>query len=547
MSLLRTSSTLRRLFVEPAPLYKPCAPAARRVGGPSQSQTTTTRPPWAHQTRLSSSDDKGSGQDDDPYKVLGVPSNIPQSKIKPAYYAQAKKLHPDASKRQNSLQFVRLRDAYDRLSTPEARKRHDDEVRERERATQQARDAAATRQAAQSKQPRKDKLSSADEGRFVKRESLEWMKKFQKSKGEADVQRRREADAQRERDLATQRRREADAQRKRDLAAQRSQRQSEVSQMEKEQRDREAAFKDRDRQEAPAQTKAANGGTASHEKSEPRPGHSPRDKAGQAGCDEDKREAASARKPTVGAKPESLRVAILRLSPGTTIPDVVKRLSSFAVGSVAEIQITGSGVAKLDFFSADAARKLQHLIHGEKFTVNGKKVKDMMALQVSVLPVPQDPLASRVLMLTDRNDELPELDSQHVKFILRQNGHVCPWLELNRLSRARTEVHFSSWREAEKASQILRCEFPSVPVRYAIDPATGDKETPPTFLGAIFRGTDFPDTKFWLFVRYSLIYITLFLIASALWDFCLVPFMSSQGSGLPLRLGGTEDSEVLNS
>lgn len=373
------------------------------------------------------------------------------------------------------------------------------------------------------------------------------MKKFQKSKEEADAQRRREADAQRERDLATQRRREADAQRKRDLAAQRSQRQSEIAQMEKEQRDREAASRDRDRQEAPAQTKAANGGTASHEKSEPRPEPSPRDKAGQAECDEDKREAASARKPTVGAKPESLRVAILRLNPGTTIPDVVKRLSSFAVGSVADIQITGSGMAKLDFFTADAARKLQHLIHGGEFTVNGKKVKDMMALQVSVLPVPQDPLASRVLMLTDRNDELPELDSLHVKFILRQNGHVCPWLELNRLSRARTEVHFSSWREAEKASQILQREFPSVPVRYAIDPATGDKETPPTFLGAIFRGTDFPDTKFWVFIRYSLIYITLFLTASALWDFCLVPFMSSQGFGLPLRLGGTEDSEVLNS
>lgn len=347
---------------------------------------------------------------------------------------------------------------------------------------------------------------------------------------------------------------EADAQRKRDLDAQRSQRQREITQIEKEQRDREAALRDRDRQKAPAQTKASNSGTASHErneprsepKSEPRTGSSPRDEADQVERDEDKREAASARKPTVSAKPESLRVAILRLSPGTTIPDVVKRLAFFAVGSVAEIQITGSGMAKLDFFTADAARKLQHLIHREMLTVNGKKVRDMF-LRVSVLPVPQDPLASRVLMLTDRNDELPQLDSQHVKFILRQNGHVCPWVELNRLSRARTEVHFSSWREAEKASQILRCEFPSVPVRYAIDPATGDKETPPTFLGAIFRGTDFPDTKFWLVIRYSLICISAFLIASALWDFCIVPFMSRQGSALRLGVSGTEDSEVLNS
>lgn len=108
MSLLRTSSPLRRLFLGPAPLYKPCAPVTRRVGGPAQRQTTTTNPSWAHQTRLSSSDDKGSGQDDDPYDVLGVPSDIPQSKIKPAYYAQAKKLHPDARKRQGSTDFLKV-------------------------------------------------------------------------------------------------------------------------------------------------------------------------------------------------------------------------------------------------------------------------------------------------------------------------------------------------------------------------------------------------------------------------------------------------------
>lgn len=380
------------------------------------------------------------------------------------------------------------------------------------------------------------------------------MKKFQKSKEEADARREREAEAQRERNLSTRRRREADAQRERDLAAQRSQRQRDIAKMEREQRDRDAALRDRDRQEAPTQTRAANGGTASHEKSEhrsepksePRTESSPRDKVSQAECDEEKREAASARKPTVSATPESLRVAILRLSPGTTIPDVVKRLASFGVGSVADIQITGSGMAKIDFSTANAARKLQHLIHREKFTVNGNKVREM-TLQVSVLPAPRDPLASRVLMLTDRNDELPKLDTKHVKFILRQNDHVCPWVEVNRLSRARTEVHFSSWREAEKASQILRCEFPSIPVRYAIDPATGDKETAPNFLVSLFIGTDFPDTKGWRFIRYCLIYISVYLTATALWDFCIIPFMSSQGSGLRLGVGGTEDSEVSNS
>lgn len=368
--------------------------------------------------------------------------------------------------------------------------------------------------------------------------------KFQKAKEKADAQREREAD---------QRRREAEAQRKKDLAAQRSQRQRDTARMEKEQRDREAALRDRDRQEASARGKAANGGTASREKSEPRSEpkteSSPRDRAGQAERDEDKREAASAWNPTASAKPESLRVVILRLSPGTTTPDVLKRLAAFAVGSVADIRVTSSGTVRLDFSTADAARKLQHLIRGGKFTVNGKKVKDkdMMALQVSALPVPKDPLASRVLLLTDRNNELPKLDSKYVKFILRQNDHVCPWVEVNRLSGARIEVHFSSWREAEKASQILRCEFPSVPVRYAIDPATGDKETRPTFLEFLFNGTDFPDTKFLVLIRYFVICGSVYLISTAFFDFCVRPLVSSQGSESRLEEGGTEDSEIKDS
>lgn len=96
MRLLRTSSTLKRLFPGPGLLYKPCAPVTRRVNGLSQGHTaTTTRPPWAHQTRFASSDPNGSGQDDDPYKVLGVSANVAQSKIQPAFHALALKLHPD--------------------------------------------------------------------------------------------------------------------------------------------------------------------------------------------------------------------------------------------------------------------------------------------------------------------------------------------------------------------------------------------------------------------------------------------------------------------
>lgn len=324
---------------------------------------------------------------------------------------------------------------------------------------------------------------------------------------------REEADAQRERDLA--------AQRKRDM----------IAKQEKEQREREATSKERDRQEASAQRKAENGDTASHDRREPRSEpksgpksgpkseprevprneSSPRDKAGRAECDEDKRGAESARKPTIN--PESLRVAILRLSPGTTIPDVVGRLASFAVGSVAEIQVTESGTARIDFSTADAARRLQHLIRGEKFTLNGKKVKGM-ALQVSVLPVPQDPLASRVLILTDRHGKLPMLDSQYVKFILRQNGHVCPWVEINRLSRTKTAAHFSSWREAEKASPILQDQLPGIQVMYGIDPATGDKDAIPT-------GKVLQRTRFQRVIRDFLIwfgsYLTIVFLVNVFW------------------------------
>lgn len=116
MSLLHTSSTLRRLFLGPGPLYRPCVSANRLVEGFSHCQTTKTRPPWAHQARFSSSDLQGNGQDDDPYKILGIPKDAPQSEIKKAYYAQAKKLHPDASKRKNTEGFHKVSGPHTRPS-----------------------------------------------------------------------------------------------------------------------------------------------------------------------------------------------------------------------------------------------------------------------------------------------------------------------------------------------------------------------------------------------------------------------------------------------
>lgn len=59
---------------------------------------------------------------------------------------------------------------------------------------------------------------------------------------------------------------------------------------------------------------------------------------------------------------ESLRVAILRISPETTISAVLKGLASFAVGSLAAMQGAEPGMTKLDFSTVKAARKLQDLI-----------------------------------------------------------------------------------------------------------------------------------------------------------------------------------------
>lgn len=395
--------------------------------------------------------------------------------------------------------------AYEKISTAEARAIHDDAVRQRERekAAQRAQDAAATAQAVQpAEQPKKSDTSSAGDARFVNRETWKWMMKKQK-----------EADAQRERILAAQKKREEDAQK------------------DKKRRDQEAALRDRNKPKAPAQTKDSDGGTASHEQNQPksepksetksesrsesRSESAPGQRAGHTKGTEEKGGAASARKPTVNRDPESLRVAILRFRPGTTVPDVVDRLASSSVGAVADIHIMESGVAKIDFFRADSARKLQHLIRGGNFTVNGEKVKGM-ALQVSGLPMPQDPLASRVLMLTDPRQVMPVLGSEYVKFILRQDYHICPWVAINTLSVTRTEVHFRSWREAEKVTQILESHFPGIHVRYAIDPATGDKEPPRSLLVSVFTARDLPNSKFVRVLRRLFTLVGLYISCNAL-------------------------------
>ncbi|CEG69153.1 hypothetical protein RMATCC62417_05278 [Rhizopus microsporus] len=62
----------------------------------------------------------------DPYEVLGVKKNATSSEIKKAYYALAKKYHPDTNKDKDAREkFVQIQEAYEILSDDEKRKQYD--------------------------------------------------------------------------------------------------------------------------------------------------------------------------------------------------------------------------------------------------------------------------------------------------------------------------------------------------------------------------------------------------------------------------------------
>ncbi|KAG8168319.1 hypothetical protein KVR01_001068 [Diaporthe batatas] len=450
MRLPRTSSTLRRLLLDSSVIYTPPCTALY--------QLTTRRRPWAaHQWRFASNDPKGTGKEGDPYKVLGVPRDASQKDIQKAYYNKAKKLHPDASK-EDRAEFQDLVAAYEKIKTPEARKIHDAEV-ERERAARRAQDAAATPPPAQpSPKPEKSQTSPGGPAKPVSRASSSLMKRYQRAKQEAEARKEKELEAkraaQRERDLAARRRRDLAAQKQRDM----------LERQDRERRGREAALRASDKPKEPDQTGAARGNTTS---------------------------------PANKAKTEPLRVAIFGVGAGASIEGVIEALALSAVGSLARIQISPTGTAKLDFFTADAARKVHQVSRQDRFIVNGNKVRGM-TLHISALPIPQDPTASRVLVVTDpRDDKMPDMDSRTVRDILRREGHNCPWVKVRRLSRTRVEFHFSSFREAEKAGQILHNLIPGIQIRYGIDPATGREEPGSSFLRWIATGEDLPKTAFY--------------------------------------------------
>lgn len=373
---------------------------------------------------------------------------------------------------------------------------HDAEVRaiERERVAQRARDAAATPQAAQpSPKTEKSQTSSGGSAKFVNRASLNWMKNYQRARQDAEAQRaRQDAEAQRERDRAAQRRKDWAAQKQREM----------LERQDKERRGREAALRDSDKPKEPDQTKAAKGGTTSpgnEAKSDPKIKLSAK---GKMKSDDNKAGAQPARTSTASPRPESLRVAIFNVRAGASIGDVVKALASSAIGKLILIHLAPTGMAKLDFFTADAANKLHEVFGEGKFIVNGKKVQGM-TLHVSALPIPQVPNASRVLVLTDPcdDDKMAVLESSYVRFFLRQEGHDCRWVEVRRLNRIKTEVHFSSFDDAERAKPILHNLIPGINIRYGIDPATGNREPDVSFLRWIATGEDLPNTLYYRVMR----------------------------------------------
>lgn len=62
----------------------------------------------------------------DPYEVLGVKKNASQGDIKKAYYALAKKYHPDTNKEKDAREkFVQIQEAYEILSDEQKRQQYD--------------------------------------------------------------------------------------------------------------------------------------------------------------------------------------------------------------------------------------------------------------------------------------------------------------------------------------------------------------------------------------------------------------------------------------
>jgi len=68
----------------------------------------------------------------DPYEILGVHPNVPQSDIRDAYRRKAKESHPDTGG--DPVAFRAVQGAWEALGTPEARVRHNSEVERKRQA-----------------------------------------------------------------------------------------------------------------------------------------------------------------------------------------------------------------------------------------------------------------------------------------------------------------------------------------------------------------------------------------------------------------------------
>ncbi|KAL1864901.1 hypothetical protein Daus18300_007468 [Diaporthe australafricana] len=453
--------------------------------------------------RFSSNGGKGNGKKIDPYKVLGVSAVASQETIKSTYYRECMKSHPDAIKRmgdpdadKKSERFLEVQAAYDIIDTPEKRACYDAAILEEERQARraQAAAAAATPQPAQATRAAEHRetsrmnsqASSSGANKFARPGVQDWITRHRKLKEEADAQREKNLAAQREKNLAARRAKDEAVRKHREW----------IAQAQREQCDREAALRDREKPKTPARPEKVNGRPAKKQESkeEHKQKPSPEDEKGADG----------------------VRVAIFRVQNGTQIPDLEKALASSAVGAVADFQIPPSGAARLEFLNPDGAHKLQDLIRGRRFMVNGKPVEEV-TLQATGQPLPQDPLASRCLMLVDLFQKMPIPDENDFRFLFRQNRLDCSWIGVRRLSRKRTEIRFSSWQDAAKAKGILDSQFPYLDVRYALDPATGNSESLPT-LQSLLTGEALP-AFLWKYMRDCVVVFCILVSISTVYNF----------------------------
>ncbi|RUS17922.1 hypothetical protein BC937DRAFT_89348 [Endogone sp. FLAS-F59071] len=106
-----------------APISSPTLAASHRLLSTAALKSESYHLPLQHALKSPS---RSQAPKKDPYEVLSVPKNASQSDIKKAYYALAKKYHPDTNKESDAREkFVQIQEAYQILSDDQKRARYD--------------------------------------------------------------------------------------------------------------------------------------------------------------------------------------------------------------------------------------------------------------------------------------------------------------------------------------------------------------------------------------------------------------------------------------